>query len=132
MSTKEGKKISPHYDKAYDVRDLVMDCKTDFSMANVIKYFVRHSMKDGKKDLNKAIEYFNYEQNWRNQSEEYIGISYCDIVCNWRKFCSQYKDHNADWGEIIFSMLLYQYEPNEMRRIIIMNALNKEMSIYGG
>ena len=54
---KEG--VSPSYYARYDIEPIsfIMRNQIPYAEGNVIKYVMRHDMKDGVKDIDKAIRY---------------------------------------------------------------------------
>lgn len=48
-----------HYQTAIQPLDFIMANNLGFIEGNVIKYVVRHERKNGKQDLEKAIDYLN-------------------------------------------------------------------------
>ena len=51
--------VSPDYYARYDIEPIsfIMRNNIPYAEGNVIKYVLRHDMKGGKEDINKAIRY---------------------------------------------------------------------------
>lgn len=62
---------------------LIVGAKCDFIQGNVIKYISRYKEKDGKKDLQKVIQYAQLALDLCPENKHYcnigLGFSYCKI-----------------------------------------------------
>ena len=66
--------VSPDYYARYDIEPIsfIMRNNIPYAEGNVIKYVLRHDMKGGKEDINKAIRYLEMikEEKYSAKSQE--------------------------------------------------------------
>ena len=66
--------VSPDYYARYDIEPIsfIMRNNIPYAEGNVIKYVLRHDMKGGKEDINKAIRYLEMikEEKYSAKSKE--------------------------------------------------------------
>jgi hypothetical protein len=66
--------VSPDYYARYDIEPIsfIMRNNIPYAEGNVIKYVLRHDMKGGKEDINKAIRYLEMikEEKYNAKSPE--------------------------------------------------------------
>jgi len=66
--------VSPDYYARYDIEpvSLIMRNQIPFAEGSVIKYVLRHDMKGGKEDIDKAIRYLEMikEEKYSGKSQE--------------------------------------------------------------
>ena len=66
--------VSPDYYARYDIEPLsfIMRNNIPYAEGNVIKYVLRHDMKGGKEDIDKAIRYLEMikEEKYSAKSQE--------------------------------------------------------------
>ena len=66
--------VSPDYYARYDIEPIsfIMRNNIPFAEGNVIKYVLRHVMKGGKEDIDKAIRYLEMikEEKYNAKSQE--------------------------------------------------------------
>ena len=67
-------KVSPDYYARYDIEPIsfIMRNNIPYAEGNVIKYVLRHDMKGGKEDIDKAIRYLEMikEEKYNAESKE--------------------------------------------------------------
>ena len=66
--------VSPNYYARYDIEPIsfIMRNNIPYAEGNVIKYVLRHDMKGGKEDIDKAIRYLEMikEEKYSAKSQE--------------------------------------------------------------
>ena len=66
--------VSPDYYARYDIEPIsfIMRNNIPYAEGNVIKYVLRHDMKGGKEDIDKAIRYLEMikEEKYSGKSQE--------------------------------------------------------------
>ena len=66
--------VSPDYYARYDIEPIsfIMRNQVPYAEGNVIKYVLRHDMKGGKEDIDKAIRYLEMikEEKYSAKSQE--------------------------------------------------------------
>ena len=66
--------VSPDYYARYDIEPIsfIMRNQVPYAEGNVIKYVLRHDMKGGKEDIDKAIRYLEMikEERYNAKSQE--------------------------------------------------------------
>jgi len=66
--------VSPDYYARYDIEPIsfIMRNQIPYAEGNVIKYVLRHDMKGGKEDIDKAIRYLEMikEEKYSAKSQE--------------------------------------------------------------
>ena len=66
--------VSPDYYARYDIEPIsfIMRNNIPYAEGNVIKYVLRHDMKGGKEDIDKAIRYLEMikEEKYSEKSQE--------------------------------------------------------------
>ena len=67
--------VSPDYYARYDIEPIsfIMRNNIPYAEGNVIKYVLRHDMKGGKEDIDKAIRYLEMikEEKYNAKSQEF-------------------------------------------------------------